>query len=244
LNWKLRGKLSTKPENEVILEAKDCLLDGSVVELGTSQKTGANFAAVGFVNDKVNLKFKVESPTTAGKPLNFLCDGVYQWSRNVFFGANALFTKHEKKQDEESALDYNFNFKCHFGFPYSSTTLLFNKQKDDKKNQWDQLGLIWTQTLSDRVKFATKFTMDTNLNIDPTLEAAFEKRVDDDTLMKSKLHFSSLSGDKKKFRLAFAYQTKVSKMCTLTVGADVNALELSGSKGGDGHSLGLEVKFK
>jgi len=187
------------------------------------------------VNDKVNVSVKVESPFQGG-PLKFTGNGVLQIPKNVFWGINALLTKPDKKD-----LEYTINGRIHFVFPHHTTTMFF----DETKEKSQQLGLLWTQKLSDSMKFGTKFTLDSNLKVDPVFEAAVESKVDSDTTVKSKASFSTnKDANYTNLRLAFAYTTKVSKLCSLTVGADINAFELMGNKGGEGHSLGFEVKLK
>lgn len=40
-----------------------------------------------------------------------------------------------------------------------------------------QLGLLWTQRVSDTTQVATKYTTSTDLNVAPTLEAVLEQKV-------------------------------------------------------------------
>jgi len=234
-NLKIKGKLTSKPENEVSVEAKDYLLPGSIVEVGTSEKSKSNFGAIGYVNDLVNLNVKLEfaSQVPSGN-LNLIGNGVLQYPQDVFWGINTQFSR----ADGASSWQHILNGRIHFSFKSHTTTMFF----DETKTKSQQLGLLWTQKLSDKTKFSSKITLDSDLKVDPTLEAAFENKIDNDTTTKSKVNFSL--NKERNFRLLFGYQTKVSKLCTLTIGADVNAFELIGNKGGEGHSLGFELKFK
>jgi len=232
----IKGKLTTKAENEVSMVAKDYVVAGSVVEVGASQKTKSNFLSLGFVNQNLNCSVKLESPMVVGGPLKANVAGVIQYPSNVYWGANAILTKPEKKDYE-----YTVNGRIHFVFPSHSTTMLF----DETKSKTQQLSLLYTQKLSDSLKCSTKFTLDSDLKVDPVFEAVVENKIDGDSTLKSKIHFSTNKEQNfTNMRLAFGYSSKVSKLCTFTVGADLNAFELIGNKGGEGHSLGFEIKLK
>jgi len=187
------------------------------------------------VNDKFNVSLRIDSPFEGG-PVKFTGNGTLQYPKNVYWSVNTLLTKPEKKD-----LDYTVNGRIHFVFPSHTTTMFFDQTKENSS----QLGLLWSQKLSDSMKFATKFTLDSNLKVDPVFEAAIESKVDSDNTVKSKAHFSTnKETNVTNLRLLMAYTSKVSKMCSITVGADINAFEFMGNKGGDGHSLGFEVKLK
>jgi len=201
-NVKLKGKVSTKADKEVSLEAKDYLLTGSTVELGVNEDSASHFVTAAFVNSQVHVNARYDNNFDVTKPGKVTVGAVLQYPKDVHWGANAVV---QKAKD----LEYTINGRIHFQFPTYSTTL-FYEEKDKQR----QLGLLWTQKISDQLKFSAKMVIDQDPSKDPLFEAGFENK-DGDSVSKSKLQIAQglKKDDNKKLRLFFCHMLLESASC-------------------------------
>jgi len=133
------------------------------------------------------------------------------------------------------------NGRIHFA--NNNTTIFFDHVLGAKAAH--QLGLLWTQRVSETTQVATKYTTTTDLNVAPTLEAVLEQKNENGSVFKAKssIFRKDKSGDLD-MKLGFSYSNKFSARATYTFGADLNARELFGAHGADGVGLGFEIKLK
>jgi len=236
-NFKLKSKILNRPEKEVSIEIKDLLTPGSVVEVGTVEKTQSYFGSVGFANSQVNLNWKINVPHDYTKPKADITSNAYavvNYPHDIFWGVHGSTKKAVKA---ESSLETCLNARIHF--ISTGTTIFFDQLLGGNPHQ---LGLLWNQKISDTVKVASKYTTSTDLNVAPTLDAVIEKKTDNGSVFKSK---ASVSKGKSEvdLKLQFSYASKFSERVSYIFAADMNARQFLGVQG-EGVSLGFEVKLK
>jgi len=251
--FKLKGKYTTKPEKEVSLEVNNLFTQGSLVELGVTEKEKSYYGSLGYVNDKFNFSVKATQPwdVTKQTPV-YNAFGVYKGdpfrsdSKNLF-GFNASFKKTANIKDNKEVAygpQYDTQLNGKFQFTEYNTTISLNSTFEFKKGNAPRelsLSLLMQQYLSDSLKVSSKYTLNSDIQVFPTLDVVLEKKSGEETY-KSKISVVSKAQTELKF--SFAATSKISQHATFTLGADVNARDFIGPKTAESIGFGFEVKFK
>jgi len=154
-----------------------------------------------------------------------------------------------KKNDKESYADYEAGFKvayvansyeAHFGVK-SEQSEINTKNHREQSSVTYETG--WFQQLTDKLKYATDFSISlTDEGHTSNARVGAEYKLDCCTTVRAK-STTKFEENKATPRFAFGLTQTVSNNCMVTIGADMNAIELFGFTGGKPHSLGFEVNF-
>jgi len=237
-NVELTGKLSTNNEYEVGSSIKDLGTKGSKLSLTANQSKAGIVVkgGVDFKNENVAVKTSVGAPDDlSGKPINVEASAVAAYE-NVNVGGKVNVATAHVKGDKETATSIFWNLKAGFLQPLWQSVAWFNNAKDS-----NVVGASFYQDVTPAVKVGTSFTVDRlAANSAPAANVTSEYKYAADTVLKSKLGVNSA----KDLRVALALQQNWTTSSTVTIGADLNALQLLGTNKGDAHSFGVEVKLK
>jgi len=241
-NFKLKTKFPNKPEKEVSVEAKNLLTDGTLFEVGTSEKSRSYFGSVGFSDDKVNLSAMVNYPHDCeAENAELVGNGyaVINFPQDIFWGVHA-----NAKRGAKSSGNFDLDLNGRIHFVKSSFTLFFDNLIGAKTPH--SLGLQWSQKVSPETTVVTKYTCSTDLYVAPTLEAVIEQKVENGGVFKTKASVfkKEKTASNLNLTLGFAYTNKFSTLASYTIGGELNGNELFGARGTDGVSLGFEIKLK
>jgi len=237
-NLKFKSKILNKPEKEVSIEIKDVLTPGSLFEVGTVEKAQSYFGSIGYVNNQLNLNWKLYVPHDYTRPKAEITSNAYavvNYPNDIFWGVHGSTKKAVKVGS--SLIELGLNARIHF--VSTGTTIFFDQLLGGNPHQ---LGLLWNRKISDTVKVASKYTTSTDINVAPTLDAVIEKKTDNGSVLKSKASVSKGKSDLD-LKLQFSYASKFSERVSYIFAADMNARQFLGVQG-DGMSLGFEVKLK
>jgi len=235
-DYKFESKLKSKAGRKDVSLKIDNLFDilaGSELKIGASDNLNRCFASVGYSNEQVNLRLKMVASRDEEKKKTetvYKCSGVVNYPKEVYWGLKGTFDFSQKKGLPLT----NLNGKIHFDSP--NTTIFF----DNILNKHQQLGLLWSQKISNTVRVVSKYTTSTDLATAPTLETVIETDCEHGTF-KSKA--SVLQQEKPDLKLQFAYSSNFTDRASYTLGAALNASELLGGAS-HGVSLGFEVNLK
>jgi len=246
LNWAERnvevtGKLSTESAYEAGVSVKDLGAKGSKLSLTANQgKEGAS-AKVGveFKNENVAVKVISTYPDEpSSKPISADVAAVAA-HQNVNVGAKINATTAYTKGEKETASSWSWSAKA--GYLQPLWQLVGWWTNAPGKNIVG--GSFW-QEVTPSVKLVSTFNVDRNNEKgSPAAAVAAEYKYAPDTLIRSKLGVSQPK-DVKELRLALVLQQNWTTSSTVTIGADLNSLQLLGTNQGAPHSFGLEVKLK
>jgi len=236
-NVELTGKLSTGSEYEVGVAVKDLGTKGSKVSLtGNQNKAGVSAkGGLDFKNENVAVKTAVTAPDDfTGKPVNVEASAVAAYE-NVNVGGKVNVATAHTKGDKETATAIFWNLKAGFLQPLWQAVGWFNNA-----NNSNVVGASFYQEVTPAVKVGTTFGVDRLKDPSPAASVTGEYKYAADTVLKSKLGVNTA----KDLRVALALQQNWTTSSTVTIGADLNALQLLGTNKGDAHSFGVEIKLK
>jgi len=237
-NVELTSKLTTGAEYELGASVKDLGAKGSKVSLTANQtKAGVTGkAGLDFKNESVAVKTAVTVPDDlSGKPINVEASAVAAYE-NVNLGGKVNVATAHTKGDKETATSIFWNLKAGFLQPLWQTVAWFNNAKDS-----NVVGASFYQEVTPAVKLGSSFSVDRLVNnASPAANVTGEYKYAADTVLKGKLAVTAV----KDLRVALALQQNWTTSSTVTIGADLNALQLLGTNKGDAHSFGVEVKLK
>jgi len=237
-NVEVTGKISTESAFEAGVSVKDLGAKGSKLSLtGNQAKTGAS-AKVGadFKNESVAVKSAVTYPDDAGsKPINVEGSAVAAYDV-VNFGAKVNFASSYTRAEKETASSLFWNLKLGLLYPLWQAVGFYNNA-----NNSNVVGGSFWQEVTPAVKYGATLTLDrANEKNAPAGSFVGDYKIAADTSAKAKVSVSSA----KDLRLALALQQNWTTSSTVTLGTDLNALQLLGSNSGSAHTFGLEVKLK
>jgi len=237
-NVEVTGKLSTGSEYETGVSVKDVGAKGSKLSLtanqnkaGVSAKTGVDFK-----NESIAFKSAVTVPDDfAGKPIGVEASAVAAYE-NVNVGSKVNVATAHTQGDKETALSFFWNLKAGYLQPLWQAVAWFNNA-----NKSNVVGASFYQEVTPAVKLGTSFSVDRlAANPSPAANVTGEYKYASDTVLKSKLGVNAA----KDLRAGLALQQNWTTSSTVTVAADLNALQLLGTNKGDAHSFGVEIKLK
>jgi hypothetical protein len=238
-NVEVTGKISTESVFEAGVSVKDLGAKGSKLSLtGNQAKTGSS-AKVGadFKNESVAVKTAGTYPDDANtKPVSVEASAVAAYDI-VNFGAKVNFASAYTKAEKETASSFFWNAKLGLLNPLWQAVGFYNNA-----NNSNLVGGSFWQEVSPAVKLGTSFTVDrvNEKAASPAASIAGDYKIAADTSAKAKVSVSHA----KDLRLALALQQNWTTSSTVTLGTDLNALQLLGSNSGSAHTFGLEVKLK
>jgi hypothetical protein len=240
-NVELTGKISTDSAYEAGVSVKDLGAKGSKLSLTVNQaKTGNSLkAGADFKNENVAVKAAVTYPDdAAAKPINAEASAVVAYEK-VNVGAKVNYATAFTKDNKETASSFFWNAKVGYLQPLYQLVGYFNNA-----NKSNVVGGSFYQEVTPAVKLGASFSVDrANEKAAPAASVSGDYKYAADTLVKSKLSVFSKDAAKE-LRLALALQQNWTSSSTVTIGADLNALQLLGSNQNAPHSFGLEVKLK
>jgi len=155
-----------------------------------------------------------------------------------------------KKNEEENYVDCSAAFKvAYVAKKYEAHLGVTIEQSEIKTKNHEEISSVtyetaWFQQLTDRLNYAIDFAISVNDKGNSSVaRVGAEYKLDCCSTVRSKS--TTLFEDKNKVtpRFAFGLTQSVSNNCLITVGADLNAIELFGHKGGKPHSLGFEINI-
>jgi len=238
-NVELTGKLSTGNEYETGASVKDVGAKGSKLSLtanqgkaGVSGKIGADFK-----NENVAVKTAVTVPDDlSGKPVNVEVSTVAAYEQVNVGGKLNVSTPHSKG-DKEQALSLLWNLKAAVLQPVWQAVAWFNNATATS----NEIGGSFWQEVTPNVKLGTSFAVDRLAqNNAPKASVVGEYKYAADTVVKSKLSVNQA----KDLRVGLGLQQNWTTSSTVTIAADVNALQLLGTNKGDATTWGVEIKLK
>jgi hypothetical protein len=238
-NITIKGKFVTDGTREASVALADVGAAGTKLEIAekrdvsNGEKRSVSLTG-SYANEFCNVKATAAIPlyTSAAKTVNV--DAVAQWPQRVFWGVNGLYT-HASVGTEAVSPSWNARVQT-VADDYTVALLLENKKSSE-------LTLSWFQKLSNSVKFATTFALSLDATVDPSCTAVGEYKVDAASTVRARLRVSKPK-ENTNLRLGLALTQVLSAHATATIGADVNASNILGLKGGEEHSLGFELKLK
>jgi hypothetical protein len=237
-NVEFTAKASTGSEYEGGVALKDLGVKGSKVSGAVVQnKAGAGVkAGVEFKNESVATKALVTAPDDfQGKPINVEASAVAAYESVNVGGKVNVATAHTKG-DKETATTLFWNLKAAILQPLWQAVGWLNNA-----NNSNVIGGSFYQDVTPAVKVGSSFALDRlAANTAPAANISGEYKYAADTVVKSKVGVNSA----KDLRVALALQQNWTSSATVTIGADLNALQLLGTNKGDAHSFGFEVKLK
>jgi len=240
-NVELTGKLSTESAYEAGVSVKDLGAKGSKLSLtGNQGKEGASVrAGVDFKNENVAVKVAATYPDEpSSKPISADVSAVAAYE-NVNVGAKINATTAYTKGEKETASSLFWSAKVGYLQPLWQLVGWWNNASG--KNIVG--GSFW-QEVTPAVKLGTSFNVDRlNEKGSPSAALSSEYKYAADTIIRSKLGVSQPK-DVKELRLSLALQQNWTSSSTVTIGADLNSLQLLGTNQGAPHTFGLEVKLK
>jgi len=240
-NVEVTGKLSTESAYEAGVSVKDLGAKGSKLSLTANQgKEGASAKlGVDFKNENVAAKVSGAYPDeSSSKPITLDVSAVAAYE-NVNVGAKINATTPYTKGEKEVASSLFWSAKAGYLQPLWQLVGWWTNAAG--KNVVG--GSFW-QEVTPNVKLGTSFNVDRlNEKGSPSAAVSTEYKYAPDTVIRSKLGVSQPK-DVKELRLALALQQNWTSSSTVTIGADLNSLQLLGTNQGAPHSFGLEVKLK
>jgi len=237
-NVEVTGKLSTSSEYEAGVSLKDLGAKGSKLSLTANQgKVGVSAKpGVEFKNENVAVKTSVAVPVDfGGKPVAVEASAVAAYE-NVHLGAKVNVNTAHTQGDKETALSFFWNLKAGFIQPLWQAVSWFHNA-----NKSNLVGASYYQEVTPAVKLGTTFSVDRAANNpSPSANVVGEYKYAADTVLKSKLGVNP----SKDLRVGLALQQNWTTSSTVTIAADLNALQLLGTNKGDAHSFGVEIRLK
>jgi len=237
-NVEVTSKLSTSSEYEAGVSLKDLGAKGSKLSLTANQgKTGVSAKpAVEFKNENVAVKTSVAVPDDfGGKPIAVEASAVAAYE-NVHLGSKVNVNTAHTQGDKETALSFFWNLKAGFIQPLWQAVSWFNNA-----NKSNVVGASYYQEVTPAVKLGTTFSVDRLANNpSPSANVVGEYKYAVDTVLKSRLGVNP----SKDLRVGLALQQNWTTSSTVTIAADLNALQLLGTNKGDAHSFGVEIRLK
>jgi len=240
-NVEVTGKISTDSAYEAGVSVKDLGAKGSKLSAtGLQGKEGASYkGGVEFKNESVAAKVNFTYPDEpSSKPIAADLSAVAAYE-NVNIGGKFNGTTAFTKNDKEVGSSYFWSAKT--GYMQPLWQLVGWWTNAPSKNVVG--GSFW-QDVSPAVKLGASFNVDrANDKSSPAAAFSSEYKYASDTIVRSKLGVSQPK-DVKELRLGLALQQNWTSSSTVTIGADLNSLQLLGTNQGAPHSFGLEVKLK
>jgi hypothetical protein len=237
-NVEVTGKLSTSSEYEGGVAVKDLGAKGTKLALTAIQnKAGVSAKpSIEFKNENVAVKTAVTVPDDfTGKPVNIEASATANYE-NVNVGSKVNVATAHTTGDKETALSFFWNLKAGYLQPLWQAIGWFNNAP--KSNV---VGGSFYQEVTPAVKLGAQFAVDRlAANPSPAASVSGEYKYAVDTVLKSKLGVNAA----KDLRVGLALQQNWTTSSTVTIGADLNALQLLGTNKGDAHSFGVEIKLK
>jgi len=248
----LKGKWTSDNEAEGSFAVSDLAVSGTelkpwfkrVNDEKTKKAVTSGGLSLSFVNEKVNVVVKTETPADLSKH-KFDVQAVVQSPDNLYWGVNAQYTLAQGKQEPVAegpkGAPYSLQGRLHYAQPLSASSLTLSYEvdpKDKSEVKVPQYQISWYQKVNLDLAVATAFVIPPGKQ--PSCTIASEHRWDASTTVKSKF---TVGG---KNRVAVAFTQQVTPYAVATFGADLNANKLVGSPNGDqsDHTFGFELKLK
>jgi hypothetical protein len=223
----LTGKFSTLSNYELGVGKKNIGLDGSKLSLTATQAAATTRVKLGFdvKQEQFAIKSSFDYPLdeSASNPAKASASAI------VRYGDFAIGDQIGYKLGGDSV-----DWSIKVGYFQPSYQVVGNYNHTDNRD----CGVSFYQKVTNALRFAAAFKIDRNKKNPPAAQIAADYQYTDVIGLKSKL---AISGNA--FRLGAALSQKWNSNATITLGADLNALELLGSAGGEAHTFGLEVKL-
>jgi hypothetical protein len=223
----LTGKFSTLSNYEVGVSKKNIGVEGSKVSLTANQTAGATRLKIGAEVKQENFSakaaFDYPFDESEKNPAKVTGSTVLRYSD--FIGGEQITYK-------LGGDSIDWTVKVGYIQPSYQAIGFYNHHENH------DCGVSFFQKVTNALKFAATFKVDRNKKNPPSAQVGADFQYTDVIGIKSKLAVAGNS-----FRLGAALSQKWSPNATVTLGADLNALELLGSAGGEAHSFGLEVKL-
>jgi len=197
----------------------------STGDLPLSATTG-----VSYVNEFVNVTGTGTFKQTGWSTPNIDVSAVVQYPPNIYWGGNVIY---DTSKGTEAKPVVNARAQI-VATDYTMSLAL----KDNQTSH--DLSFSWFQKISDTVKYASSFVINSKPTSTPTCTVASEYKVDSVTTVRGKLSVSEPT----KFRLGLGLTQVLSAHTVASVGADINASGLLGIPGGSDNSVGFEVQLK
>jgi len=238
-NVELTGKLSTNNEYEGGASIKDVVAKGTKLSLTSNQGKAGVSAKVGgeFKNDVAAAKLAVTVPDDfAGKPVNVEASSVVVYEKVSVGGKVTAATAHTKG-DKETTFALLWNLKAAVLQAGWQAVGYFHNASGSS----NEVGGSFWQDVTPNVKLGAALSADRLAqNSAPKASLAGEYKYAADTVVKSKIGVNP----QKDLRVGLGLQQNWTSASTVTIAADLNALQLLGTNKGDAHSFGLEIKLK
>jgi len=238
-NVEFTGKFSTLAEYETGVSVKDLAGKGSKFSVtgnqgakGWSVKPGGEFK-----NENVATKLAVTVPDDrVGKPVNVEASAVASYEKTYNLGGKVSYNTGFTKGSAAVEPTLSWGVRAAYVAPLWSDVIGVSQSAGSQ---------VATGAYYQKVTDAT--TLAATMSVDrlaaapaPAASVAGEYKYAPDTTLKGKFAVTAA----KDFRLGFALAQNWTTASTVTIGADVNALNLLGSQKGAAHSFGVEVKLK
>jgi len=240
-NVEITSKLSTESAYEAVVAVKDLGTKGSKLSLTANQgKEGASAkGGVDFKNENVAVKISGTYPDEpSSKPIVGELSTVVAYE-NVNAGVKLNGTTAYTRGEKETASSFFWNAKLGYLQPLWQLVGWWTNAAG--KNIVG--GSFW-QEVTSNVKLGASFNVDrANDKGSPVAAVSSEYKYAPDTIIRHKLSVAQPK-DVKELRLGVALQQNWTTSSTVTIGADLNSLQLLGTNQGAPHSFGLEVKLK
>jgi len=238
-NVEFTGKFSTLAEYETGVSVKDLAGKGSKFSVtgnqgakGWSVKPGGEFK-----NENVATKFTVTVPDDrVGKPVNVEASAVTSYEKTYNFGGKVTYNTGFTKGSAAVEPAVSWGVRAAYVAPlwYDVISVAHSASSQVATGTYHQ-------KVTDAATIAATFSVDRLAAAPaPAATVAGEYKYAPDTTLKGKFAVTP----SKEFRLGFALAQNWTTASTVTIGADVNALNLLGSQKGAAHSFGVEVKLK
>jgi hypothetical protein len=241
-NVEITGKLSTESAYEAGVSVKDLGAKGSKLSVTANQgKEGASYkGGADFKNETVAVKVSATYPDEpSSKPISADVSAVAAYE-NVNVGAKINATTAYTRGERETASSLFWSAKVGYLQPLWQLVGYWTNAAGNK----NVVGGSFWQEVTPAVKLGTSFSVDRAAEKgSPSAAVSSEYKYAPDTIIRSKLGVSQPK-DVKELRLGVALQQNWTTSSTVTIGADLNSLQLLGTNQGAPHSFGLEVKLK
>jgi hypothetical protein len=229
-NVEFTGKLTTTDNYEGGVSVKNLGVDGTKLSATVIKNAGGSSIKVGsdFKNSSVAIKDSIVYPDdTAEKPIKITASGVVAYN-DANIGAKVNYATGGKS-------DASLSWTAALG--YAQGTWEASASLADATNA---AASFW-QKVTDHVSLAANFNVDLAAD-SPASSASFGSvyKYDTDTTVRSKVSVSQKSD----FRVGAGLTQSWNKCTSVTIAADLNALQIMGSNSGNAHSFGMEVKFQ
>jgi len=239
-NVEFTGKFSTLGEYETAVALKDLGAKGSKLQVTGNQgvKGWSLKPAAEFKNDVVATKLTVTVPDDrVSKPVNVEVSAVAAYEKAYNLGAKIKYaTGFNKSKDSTQEPAISWGLRAAYVAPLWSKVLQFNHEGTAYL-----AGGAYHQKVTDLTTLAATFTVDHLEDVAaPGAAVAGEYKYAVDTILKGKFAVTPA----KDFRIGLALTQNWTTASTVTIGADLNAINILGGEKGAAHSFGVEIKLK